>query len=150
MDLRTRDRNLWKNFGREHANKRSRWGNGSELSSPNFNLSVRAEWSFAICYLNVVIKPLHGNFDICLNYYRSRPKVKDAFWIAIFSHSLAQFSRFRSRKARAHEIDLLTKPAFKNWLTDSSLYDDWYYSFNPIIECLIWVSICLLPYPGQC
>ena len=31
---------------------------GSELSSPNFNSSVRAERSFAIRYLNVVIKPL--------------------------------------------------------------------------------------------
>ena len=41
---------------------------GSELSSPNFNSSVRAEWSFALRYLNVVIKPLCGNLDICLNY----------------------------------------------------------------------------------
>jgi len=40
----------------------------SELSSPNFNSSVRAERSFAICYLNVVIKPLCGNLDICLNH----------------------------------------------------------------------------------
>ena len=31
---------------------------GSELSSPNFNSSVRAERSFAIRYPNVVIKPL--------------------------------------------------------------------------------------------
>jgi len=42
---------------------------GSELSSPNFNSSVRAERPFAIRYLNVVIKPLCGNLDICLNYY---------------------------------------------------------------------------------
>ena len=49
---------------------------GSELSSPNFNSSVRAERSFAIHYLNVVIKPLGGNLDICLNYYfRSRNSV---------------------------------------------------------------------------
>jgi len=41
---------------------------GSELSSPNFNSSVRAERSFAIHYLNVVLKPLCGNLDICLNY----------------------------------------------------------------------------------
>ena len=44
----------------------------SELSSPNFN-SSRAGRSCAIRYLNVVIKPLCGNLDICLNYYfRSR------------------------------------------------------------------------------
>ena len=42
---------------------------GSELSSPNFNSSVRAERSFAIRYLNVDIKPLGSNLDICLNYY---------------------------------------------------------------------------------
>jgi len=42
---------------------------GSELSSPNFDLSVRAERSFAIRYLNIVIKPFCGNLDICLNYY---------------------------------------------------------------------------------
>ena len=41
---------------------------GSELSSPNFNSSVGTERSFAIRYLNVVIKPLCGNLDICLNY----------------------------------------------------------------------------------
>jgi len=41
---------------------------GSELSSPNFNSSVRAERSFVIRYLSVVIKPLCGNLDICLNY----------------------------------------------------------------------------------
>jgi len=36
---------------------------GSELSSPNFNSLVRAERSFAIRYLNVVIKPLCGNLE---------------------------------------------------------------------------------------
>jgi len=41
---------------------------GSELSSPNFNSLVRAEGSFAIHYPNVVIKPLCGNLDICINY----------------------------------------------------------------------------------
>jgi len=41
---------------------------GSELSSPNFNSSVRAEHSFVIRYLDIVIKPLCGNLDICLNY----------------------------------------------------------------------------------
>ena len=41
---------------------------GSKLSSPNFNSSVRAERSFTIRYLNVVIKSLSGNLDICLNY----------------------------------------------------------------------------------
>ena len=40
---------------------------GSELSSPNFNSSVRAVRSFAIRYLNVV-KPLCGNLDFCWNY----------------------------------------------------------------------------------
>jgi len=39
---------------------------GSQLSSPNSNSSVRPERSFAIHYLNVVIKPLCGNFNICL------------------------------------------------------------------------------------
>ena len=41
----------------------------SELSSLNFNSSVRAKQSFAIGYSNVVIKSLCGNPDICLNYY---------------------------------------------------------------------------------
>ena len=41
---------------------------GSELSSPNFNSSVRAERSFVIRYLNVGINPLCGNLDMCLNY----------------------------------------------------------------------------------
>jgi len=41
---------------------------GSELSFPNFNSSVKAERSFATRYLNVVIKPLCGKLDICLNY----------------------------------------------------------------------------------
>jgi len=50
---------------------------GSELSSPILNSSVRAERSFAIRYLNIVIKPLCGNLDICLNYYfRSRNSVR--------------------------------------------------------------------------
>jgi len=48
-----------------------------ELSSRNFNSSVRAERSFAICYLNVVIKPLCGILDICLNhYFRSQNSVR--------------------------------------------------------------------------
>jgi len=41
----------------------------SELSSLNFNASVRAEQSFAIRYPNVVIKSLRGNLEILLNYY---------------------------------------------------------------------------------
>ena len=41
----------------------------SKLPSPNFNSSVKTERSFTICYLNVVIRPLCGNLDICLNYY---------------------------------------------------------------------------------
>ena len=41
----------------------------SELSSPNLNSSIRAERSFAIRYVNKVIKLLRGNLDICLNYY---------------------------------------------------------------------------------
>jgi len=66
---------------------------GSELSSPNFNSSVRAERSFAIRYLNVVLKPVCGNLDICLTTrlpptfgrgilfvcFSRGPKVKDAF-----------------------------------------------------------------------
>ena len=82
----------------------------SEFSSPNFNSSVRAERSFAIHYLNVVIKPLCGNLDIFLTAsltptsgrgilfacfsYGPRLKVKDAFWIALFGRDFAQFSRF--------------------------------------------------------
>jgi len=42
---------------------------GSELSSLNFNSSVKAKQSSAIRYSNVVIKSLCGNLDICLNYY---------------------------------------------------------------------------------
>ena len=54
---------------------------GSEVSSPNFNSLVRAERSFAIRYPIVVIKPLCGNFDICLNYlanayFRSQNSVR--------------------------------------------------------------------------
>jgi len=70
---RARDRNFGKNFrsrAREHSIAVSKmllssgWTLiGSELSSPNFNSSVRAER-----YLNVVIKPLCGNLEICLNY----------------------------------------------------------------------------------
>jgi len=41
---------------------------GSELSSLNFNSSVRAGQLFAIRYSNVVIKSLCGNLAICLNY----------------------------------------------------------------------------------
>ena len=58
---------------------------GSELSSPNFNSSVRAIRSFEIRYLTVVIKPLCGNLDICLTtrpmptFGHGIPKVKDAF-----------------------------------------------------------------------
>jgi len=44
--------------------------------SPDFDSSVKAERSFVIRYLNVVIKPLCANLDICLNYYfRSRNSV---------------------------------------------------------------------------
>jgi len=94
----------------------------SELCSPNFNSSIRAERSFAIRYLIVVTKPLCGNLDICLNcYFRSRNSVrvlsvadrdwkwKMLFWIALFGPALAQFSRFRdqnvfrSQKTRARE-----------------------------------------------
>ena len=39
----------------------------SEVSSPNFNSSVRAERSFAIRYPKVLIKPLCDNLDIWLN-----------------------------------------------------------------------------------
>jgi len=49
---------------------------GSELSSPTVNSSVTTERSFAIRYLNVVIKPLCGNLESCLNYcFRSRDSV---------------------------------------------------------------------------
>ena len=98
---------------------------GSDLSSSNFNSSVRAKRSFAMHYLNVVIKPFRGNLEICLTTRltpafgrgilftcfsrRPRLKVKDAFWITLFGRVLAQFSRFRnrnpfrSRKALAYE-----------------------------------------------
>ena len=102
----------------------------SELSSPNFNSSVRAELSFAIRYLNVIINPLCGNLDICLNYYfRSRNSVcvlsvadrdrkwKKLFGISLFGRTLEQFSRFRDqnpfrwRKTRARECTYYYKPA---------------------------------------
>jgi len=70
---RARDRNFGKIFwSRAHGRDEetllsSRWTLiGSELSSPKFNSSIRAEWSFTIRYLNVVIMPLCGNLDIWL------------------------------------------------------------------------------------
>jgi len=96
----------------------------SELSSPNFNSSVRAERSFAIHYLNIVIKPLCGNLDICLttrltptfsrgNLFACfsrwpRPKVKDAFLDRAFrsrSCTILQISQPKriSVKTRASE-----------------------------------------------
>jgi len=42
---------------------------GSELSSLNFNSSVRAKESIAIRYPNLVIESLCDTLDICLNYY---------------------------------------------------------------------------------
>ena len=71
---------------------------GSELSSPNFNSSVRADRSFAIPYLNVVIKPLCGNVDICLTtrLTRMQPKVKNAFLdCAFWPRNLADFRSTR-------------------------------------------------------
>jgi len=81
---------------------------GSELSSPNVNSLVRAEWSFPIRYLNIIIKPLCGNLDICLNFrWQNSVRVlsvadrdwkwKILFWNALFGRTLAQFSRFRDR-----------------------------------------------------
>ena len=68
---------------------------GSVLSSPNFNSSVRAERSVMVRYLNVVIKLLCGNLNICLTTRltptfgrRSRPEVKDAFFGSRFSVAL--------------------------------------------------------------
>ena len=88
----------------------SRWAwIGSELSSPNFNSSVRAERPFVIHYLNIEIKPLCGNFDIFLTTRLTLPfgwrasvvdrgrKRKMLLWIALFGHALAQFNRFRDR-----------------------------------------------------
>ena len=55
----------------------------SELSSLNFDSTVRAELSFAIHYPNVVFKSLCGNLDDCLNYHAKaynfgrRPRPKD-------------------------------------------------------------------------
>ena len=119
--------NFWKNFGRTHGRSEKTllspgWTLiGSELSSPNFN-SVWAEWSFAIHYLNVLIKPLCINLDICLNYYfRSRNSVrmlsvtdldrkwKMICWIVLLGSALVQFNRFcnrnplRLQKTRARE-----------------------------------------------
>jgi len=69
-----------------HANTRSRWGNAVKFRMDvdwirvvlsQLLLIVRAEWSFAIHYLNVVIKPICSNLEICLNYYfRSRNSVR--------------------------------------------------------------------------
>jgi len=65
---------------------------GSELSSLNFNSSVRAVRSFTVRYLNVVIKPLCGNLDICLTT-RLPPTFGRGILFACFSRALAQFSR---------------------------------------------------------
>jgi len=54
----------------EKAQLNSGWISiGSELYTLNFNSSVRAEQSLAICYPNIVSKCLCGNLNICLNYY---------------------------------------------------------------------------------
>jgi len=73
-------------------------------------LIVRDERSFSIHYLNVVINPLCGNLDICLNYqvnayFWSRNSVR-AFRSQIATESercflgraLVQFSRFPSTR----------------------------------------------------
>ena len=70
---------------------------GSELPSLIFNLTVRAERSSAIRYLNVVIKPLCSNLDISLDYFRPRNSVCVLFCIALFGRALAKFSRFPTR-----------------------------------------------------
>ena len=102
----------------EEAQLSSRWISiGSELSSLNFNSSVRAGQSFAIRYANVVIKSLCSNLDVCLKYYVNaytfghgilftafdrtpRPKVKDAFLNRSFRSSSNSF--FRKWGARMH------------------------------------------------
>ena len=56
--------------GGQEARLSSGWISiGTELSSLNFNLLVRAKQSLAICYPNIVIKSLCSNLGICLNYY---------------------------------------------------------------------------------
>jgi len=97
---------------------------GSELSSPNFNSSVRAEWLFAIRYLTVVIKPLCGNIVICLNYY-CRPRnsvhvlsVANRYrkWKMLFgtrfsvtlSHNLADFAT-SGAKSLSTQMHLLSR-----------------------------------------
>ena len=81
----------------------------SELSSLNFNSSVRAEQSFAIHYFNVVIKSLCGNLatrltptfgrEILFACFRSQTAIESerCFRIAFFGRALEQFSRFRDR-----------------------------------------------------
>ena len=46
---------------------------GLELSSPNFNSSVRAERLFMIRYCNIAIKPLCGNLDISVDIQSWNP-----------------------------------------------------------------------------
>jgi len=122
----------WKNFSCNHTDdtvagrKLEKISVAFKLSSLNFNPSVRTERSFAICYLNVVIKSLRGNLDICLNYHanayfqlrnsvrvisvadRDR-KWEMLFWIAPFGRTPEQFSRccdrnpFQSWKNRSCE-----------------------------------------------
>ena len=87
---------------------------GSELSSSNFNSSIRAEQSFAIRYLNVVIKPLCGNLDIWLNYYFLSQNFlrvlsvanRDRKWkMLFFGRALALFTKFCDRNPfRLREI----------------------------------------------
>ena len=70
----------------------------SELSSLNFNSSVRAERAFAIRYLNVVIKSLWVNLDFCLNChanikFQSRNSVRV---ISVTDHTESQRCYFKS------------------------------------------------------
>jgi len=101
-----------KNFGREYPNSRSRWGNAVEFrmdqSYPLPTLTRRLELNDTMRYLNIVIKPLCGDLDICLNYYfRSRNSVRvssvadrDRKWNMLFGsrfsvtllHNLADFT----------------------------------------------------------
>ena len=68
----------------------------SELSSPNFNSSVRAERSFAIRYLNVVIKSLGGNPDTVGRgiLFPCFSRGERCFLIALFGSGIVRYSRF--------------------------------------------------------
>jgi len=91
-------------LGEEAQSNSGRISIGSELSSLNFNSSVRAEQSFVIRYPIIVIKSLCITLDICLNHFAKTPTIGcgilfACLWYQTATESERCFfkSRFRSR-----------------------------------------------------